>query len=249
MIYITGDTHARFKLFMPQNFQADKLTKNDYVIICGDFGGIWSGSEYENMNLDYLESLPFTLLFITGNHDNYDLLESYPVSEWNGGKVQFIRPHVIHLMRGQVFTLEGKTFFTMGGAECHDIWNGVMDPDDPEFTAKCSYMDSRNMFYRVKGESWWSQEIPSETEYEEGLKNLREHGMKVDYVLSHCAPEKVQSRIVPFLGQGTYPSNSLTAYLQEVSEQVSFKRWYFGHYHKNVNLGKYFLIYDRILPL
>ena len=40
-----------------------------------------------------------------------------PVAEWHGGKVHRIRPHVLHLMRGQIFELEGCRFFTMGGAK------------------------------------------------------------------------------------------------------------------------------------
>lgn len=38
MIYVTGDTHSDFNRFSIQ----DKMTKYDYVIICGDFGGIWN---------------------------------------------------------------------------------------------------------------------------------------------------------------------------------------------------------------
>ena len=60
-------------------------------------------------------ALPFTVLFVSGNHENFDLLKVLPTEEWHGGKVQFIRPHVIHLLRGQVFEIEGYTFFTMGG--------------------------------------------------------------------------------------------------------------------------------------
>lgn len=43
MIYITGDTHAEFKhRFNMENFPEQKeMTKDDYVIICGDFGGVW----------------------------------------------------------------------------------------------------------------------------------------------------------------------------------------------------------------
>ena len=43
MIYITGDTHADFIRFSTDKFPIQKgMTKNDYVIICGDFGGVWS---------------------------------------------------------------------------------------------------------------------------------------------------------------------------------------------------------------
>ena len=41
MIYITGDTHADFSRLDISKFQIQaKMTKDDYVIICGDFGGI-----------------------------------------------------------------------------------------------------------------------------------------------------------------------------------------------------------------
>jgi hypothetical protein len=33
---------------------------------------------------------------------------TYPIEEWNGGKIQRIRPSVIHLMRGQVFELVAR---------------------------------------------------------------------------------------------------------------------------------------------
>ena len=134
MVWATGDTHGGFQRFTRENFPEQAgMTKDDYVIVAGDFGGIWDGGEGEQKELDWLENLPFTVLFVSGNHENYDLLAEYPVEEWHGGKVQKIRPHVIHLMRGQVFELEGYTFFTMGGASSHDIGDGILEPDAPDF--------------------------------------------------------------------------------------------------------------------
>ena len=46
MIYVTGDTHADFKRFSTNNFPEQReMTKYDYVIVCGDFGGIWDYGE------------------------------------------------------------------------------------------------------------------------------------------------------------------------------------------------------------
>ena len=43
MIYITGDCHREYRRFNTQNFPEQKgMTKEDYVIVCGDFGGVWS---------------------------------------------------------------------------------------------------------------------------------------------------------------------------------------------------------------
>ena len=130
MIYITGDCHADFTKFNMENFPEQKeMTKDDYVIICGDLGGVWmkdEESEKEKWWLDWLERKSFTTLFVDGNHENFDRLYSYPVEEWNGGKVHRIRPSVIHLMRGQVFTVEGKKIFAFGGAISHDIAGGIL---------------------------------------------------------------------------------------------------------------------------
>lgn len=43
MIYITGDTHIPYdvtKLTTKAFPEQKKLTKNRYVLICGDFGGV-----------------------------------------------------------------------------------------------------------------------------------------------------------------------------------------------------------------
>ena len=49
MIYITGDCHSDFSKFETDKFPMQtEMTKDDYVIICGDFGGIWSYEEESN---------------------------------------------------------------------------------------------------------------------------------------------------------------------------------------------------------
>ena len=112
MIYITGDCHSNFERFNTGNFPEQKeMTKDDYVIICGDFGGVWNKdgeSKMETSALDWLDGKVFTTLFVDGNHENFDRLYAYPVEMWHGGKAHKIRPSVIHLMRGQIFELEEK---------------------------------------------------------------------------------------------------------------------------------------------
>ena len=134
MIYATGDLHGNALRFQPEYFpEQAKMTKDDYMIVCGDFGCIWNGDKSDDPQLDRLEALPFTVLFVDGNHENFDALNEYPVEQWHGGKVHKIRPHVIHLMRGQAFELQGRMFFTMGGAQSHDIADGILDMDSPDF--------------------------------------------------------------------------------------------------------------------
>ena len=137
MIYATGDLHGNSLRFQPQYFpEQAEMTKDDYMIVCGDFGCVWNGDKRYAPKLERLVALPFTVLFVDGNHENFDALGEYPVEQWHGGKVHKIRPHVIHLMRGQAFELQGRTFFTMGGAQSHDIADGILDMDSPDFYAR-----------------------------------------------------------------------------------------------------------------
>ena len=242
MIYITGDTHADFNMRLSKKyFPADK---NDYLIICGDFGGVWDDSNSERYWLKWLSEKPFTTLFISGNHENFDMLAEFPISEWNGGKVQYIRDNVIHLMRGQVFEIEGSRFFTMGGASSHDIRDGILDMDDPYFKAKLAALRNRMALFRINHLSWWKEELPSDEEYQEAERNLNKYDRKVDYIITHCAPTSISD----IIGRGLYMSDRLTDYLETVYQSCSFKHWFFGHYHENKIIGeKFILLYESIV--
>lgn len=101
-------------------------------------------------------------------------------------KVQFLRPHVIHLMRGQFFTLEGHTFFTMGGASSHDVDDGILDPAAPDYYERLFRLlgEGREQ-YRIVGQSWWPEELPSKEEYAEARRTLDAHRWEVDYIITH----------------------------------------------------------------
>ena len=220
--------------------------KDDCVIIAGDFGGIWDGSAEERHWLDWLEAKPFTTLFVSGNHENFDMLAEFPTEDWHGGKVQRIRPSMIHLLRGQIYDIQGKTFFTMGGASSHDIQDGILEPDDPLFKKKCRRLDARGAMYRVNHRSWWKEELPSEEEYQTARSNLDRAGWAVDYIISHCCPISVQDE----LSGGFYRADGLTDFLEEVAHRCRFKYHFFGHYHTNqVIREKYVLLYEQIIRL
>lgn len=248
MIFITGDCHGNFERFNNSIFsEQTDMTKDDYVIICGDFGGVWTKDEEsmtETMILDWLDSKLFTTLFVDGNHENFDRLYSYPVEKWHGGNVHKIRDSVIHLIRGQVFEIEGKKIFTFGGARSHDISGGILEMDDPTFEAKRKKLDKGWEPYRINHLSWWEQEMPTEEEMEEGRRNLAAHGNKVDFIISHCCA----SSTLAYLSAGTYEQDILTKYFNEIQRNVKYKNWFFGHYHDNRNLpGGEILIYEQII--
>ena len=246
MVYITGDCHGSFRWrFAPINFpQQFGCRKTDYVIVTGDFGNSFSADSPDASELEWLEQCPWTTLFIDGNHEQYDNLARYPVEEWMGGKVHKIRSSVIHLMRGQVYEIDDRKIFTFGGARSHDIQDGVLEPDDPEFATKKRKYDEAGRRYRINHVNWWEQEMPSQQEMEEGLKNLKHHGNKVDVIITHCAPTGIQTKN---FGNRRYESDALTDYLQGIQDSVDYETWFFGHYHSNAKIGeKEFVVLDEI---
>ena len=228
MIYITGDTHGEFeRRFSTESFPEQKdMTKDDYVIICGDFGGIWDRveSEFEKYWLDWFEERSYTLLFIDGNHENFDRLNGYKETEWNGGRVHEIRPHIFHLMRGQVFKIDGKKIFAFGGASSQDITGGILEMEDPDFQRKKNELDTDSISYRINHLSWWKEELASEHEMEEGRENLRSHDNTVDYIITHCCSTSSQDLIRK---KDSYIPDRETEYFEYIKKHVRYRKWFF----------------------
>lgn len=175
MIYLTGDCHGEFGRFSKKQRMRlpFELTPDDFVVICGDMGLLWAEDKEFAYYQKWLSALPFTILWIQGNHENYDLIAKYPVCMWHGGKVRHIVPDkIILLERGQVFTIEEKRFFTFGGASTHDIQGGILDKTSPTYEKDRRRANKRGLPYRVRGVSWWAQELPSEQEMQEDRKSV-----------------------------------------------------------------------------
>lgn len=201
------------------------------------------GDPRDDAGLDWLDSLPYTTAFVLGNHENYDAYKGYPKEEWHGGQIQRIRPSVLHLMRGQVYELNGRKFFTMGGASSHDIQDGILEPDDPDFEEKFQQLEQRGALFRVNHRSWWAEELPSEAEYLEARANLERVHWNVDYIISHCCPSSIQD---VFSG-GMFKKDALTEFFDEVCQRCTFRYWFFGHYHSNMVIEKkYAMLYEQI---
>ena len=155
------------------------------------------------------------------------MIFSYPEERWNGGKVHRIRPNLLHLMRGQVFEIDGVTIFTMGGGYSID------------------------KMYRIPGISWWAEEMPTEAEYEEARENLKKYGNVVDIIISHAAPDSAMEYFVQTgeISHRYIQEMELNLFLEEVRQTIRHRHFYFGHMHVDKQISEnmtalYYDVYD-----
>ena len=199
MIYITGDTHGDLSHFKDPKLK--RLGEKDIVIVCGDFGFLWNPNDpKEKRNLEWLKKRKYTICFLDGAHENFDMLDSYTPYRWKGGNTHKIADNIYHLMRGEMFMFENKTFFVMGGGESED----------------------KDM--REDGVSWWKAELPTAEDLKNGQDNLREYKYAVNYVLTYEAPAIAKDFLKLHTNKGVHIT-PLNTYLQELMKQVEEKMY------------------------
>lgn len=242
MIYVTGDIHGSHsisKLSSRHWAEGRSLTFGDYLIVCGDFGLWWDGESRGKHDIywrNWLEMKHWTTLWVDGNHENHDMVLSLPVVEWNGGRAHVDErwPHIIHLMRGEVYDVpDGDSMtriFSFGGARSHDIQ------------------------WRTEGIDWWPREMPNLEEFENGMANLERVGWEVDYVITHDAPTAPKRKLLSTFPESwrtdRWEDDRLNGYLDRFDERLSYRKWYFGHYHDDAVVDeKHDVLYDQVLRI
>ena len=204
MVYVTGDLHGDLERFKAPAMK--KLKKGDTLLICGDFGFLWTGSPAEEKILAKLSKKKFNICFIDGTHENFKLLNKKEISVWNGGKVHHLGGNLYHLMRGQIFEIEGLKIFTMGGGE------------------------SPNLEIRMANNTWFKEESPNQQELLEGAENIEKYNSKVDIIITHEPSAKIKD----FLQLKAMEKTKLTllnTYLEELANSCEYSKWYFGSMH------------------
>lgn len=222
-VFVCGDLHVPIDVskitvsYWP--LQKD-LTKDDYLIVTGDFGLLWADipDKEEKYWTRQLTARKFTTLFIDGNHENFNRINALPEIDMFGGKVGVVCDGIYHLKRGYVYTIDGKTFWCFGGAE------------------------STDRQYRKENVSWWPQEIPSAEEMAFGISQLEAHNWCVDRVITHAAPKS----IVALIGYKERIADPVSEFLETLKYRIQCKKWHFGHYHLDMMVeGKYMFHYNE----
>jgi DNA repair exonuclease SbcCD nuclease subunit len=204
IIGVCGDTHGDLNF---KNIYKAKKLGADTLLVCGDFGYIWDGSLKEQKQLNYLNKIGVQVLFCDGNHENFDVLNSYPISEMYGGRVHKIRDNIIHLMRGEFYNIDNKSFFVFGGA------------------------NSTDKEWRTENKTWWKEELPTSAEKGYGLYNLNAHDNKVDYIITHTCYQSALIKV-----GGDYRIDELSDFFNQIRVTVDYKQWWFGHMHNDFRI-------------
>jgi len=113
-IGIAGDWHHNLN-WAVQSIGRFKDAGISAVYHVGDFGlySHSSGQKYLDEVNDACASSSITLFITPGNHEDYDLISSVPISE---DGIQWVRPNVGLLPRGYRWELDGRSFVSLGGA-------------------------------------------------------------------------------------------------------------------------------------
>lgn len=215
-IFIVGDCHGNLENLERVQNKYPNLTKNDYVIVCGDFGFIFrkEADQFERYQLNEIENYNFTTLFILGNHENFSRFKDYSIEEWHGGRVHRIGKTIFHLMNGEIYEIGGKKFFCFGGAQSPD------------------------RAYRIPYQTWWPEEVPTKEEYNRAIDSLEKIGFNPDYIITHAMPDF----FIKELYGGRAITDKVGQMLNDFLYRCTYKTWYCGHYHLDIKIRDNFQI-------
>lgn len=229
MIYITGDTHGGFNRIIKfcDNYHT---TKEDIMIILGDAGINYYLDERDIELKENLSKLPITLFCIHGNHEQRpEEISTYKEKFCDDISgicyVEPTYPNIRFGIDGECYKLNDKKCMVIGGAYSVDKY-----------------------YRQLHGYAWWNNEQPSEKtkrKVEEGLKSMN---WNLDVVLTHTVPLKYEPTEVflPFIDQSTV-DKSTEIWLDRIEDNLTYKKWYAGHYHVDKTVDKIRLLFNDIL--
>lgn len=200
-VAFAGDWHA-------DTIYADQILESirdraQVVLHTGDFG-----YHFADLDLDAFqrsaERVGMKIMFVDGNHENFDRLLSYPIDPVSG--VRMLRPDVWHLPRGFRWTWSGLRFLALGGAPSVD------------------------KAWRREGLSWWTQETITDADAYRAVEGGRAdimvcHDTPAGYDIPGLLPEGT------FPAQAYVEAAEHRRLLRRIVDEVQPKFLWHGHYH------------------
>jgi hypothetical protein len=237
MIYITGDCHGEFGKIHRFCMEMG-TTREDIMIILGDAGINMSNGLRDLRKKQMLSQIPVTLFCIHGNHEMRPTRvmqvdewggrinrKAYSLKDWHGGRVyvESAFPSILFARDGEVYDLDGTETLVIGGA---------YSPDKPMRLAR--------------GWPWFPDEQPDVRIRKRVEKAIEERRGKVDALLTHTIP----ARYIPYLHLRSWPGvdQSTEHWLDLVEDSLQYKKWYAGHFHVDVTIGKLEIMMNHVEP-
>ena len=230
-VFVTGDIHGHHDIgkLNSSNFKEGRnLTKEDFVIILGDFGLVFNNERttQEQHWLDWLNDKKWTTLFFRGNHDNEPKLNSdlKEVQMFGGTVSQIDDLSIYRLLDGYSYVVDQMKFLILGGAFSIDKYR------------------------RTEGRDWWPTEEMTFLETKQAFETLKENNFSFDYILTHDAPSHVKDVLFSHHTENSYTNRFLDEVFLE--NPLEFKHHYFGHHHQDRTVfEKHTCCYQKIIEL
>ena len=181
------------------------------------------GLEIDGLNdSKKLSEKKYTIAFVDGCHENFDLLQQYRLVRWRGGVARLIAPNIFHLQRGEIYTIENQKYFAFGGGHSQDYE------------------------YRRDTGNWWRQEQPTHDEIRRAIRNLNRNQATVDYIITHEPPASLKD----CLGVDVQQRLEIHAFFEDIIKECDYKKWFFGKCHMDRFIPmKFYAVFQDVLPV
>lgn len=230
MIYLFGDIHGKREDFVArvariENDRGEPLTRDDIIFCLGDVGLRYGFCRARGLEKAMRET-DCTIFIIRGNHDTRyaRYLKRYAPTtkriEWNGGQVYVDTKHPNILYApdgGGYYNVDGDRILIIPGAYSID-----------------------HFVRRIRGLPHERGEMLTPDEWERILDYARNN--RVDYVLSHTAPQRWEpdyehtfTATIPQWLINKTMEKKMNKVLDFVSDDL--KGWYFGHIHGDFHVA------------
>ena len=222
-VFLKGDCHGKF-IDIVSFIEKYELGYGDWIIVLGDMGLFWeeSRNDADSFIKYYEKRYEVNLMFIDGNHENFDILKTIPLDETGKG---IISEHIFYLSRGCTFELCGKKFLCMGGA------------------------DSVDRIRRINHISWWEEEKITQEDIDK-VDKTQHYDIILTHAAPQSIVDSHKWELCKLLYAENLINHDSEGKLEEMMNGLSFDKWYFGHYHSDVVLDdKFTCLYTNFIEI
>lgn len=209
--FAIGDIHGDFTglnvilKFLTSN---NKTTKDDVLIVAGDCGFVWTDSQGERKKRKHLDSFPITIMVVLGNHENYDIIETFEtVYKFGAECYKDNESEICYVKNGEVLEIGNKRIWTYGGGLSID-------------------KDYRLYYDKIENTKTWFEQEVDFSRFDKAKENFK----NIDFIVTHDVPTSCFEYLLKKL-KLLEMRCEMQNKLEEIKQLGGYKKWYSGHYH------------------